>query len=238
MTACGGSSASSASGGSSNSGTTTTKVSVNLTNALFSSVTNGIVAPSLSITGTYNNVTVTGTGSYTRAPATSTTFDGNPASSQEVTLVTGTLTETGGATVIVPNAVGYLYSSSALDTIGVTTVDSTGAVTEYDAATTPIPYPTTITVGASGALSTFNRFTDATMDTYLGSNDWAYSVLANGSSTNSVILQVMQQIYDSGSTNPTIITTDYVVTSAGVMTLQSLRITILGVQDLTYTAAS
>jgi hypothetical protein len=76
------------------------------------------------------------------------------------------------------------------------------------------------------------------MDTYLGSNDWAYSVLANGSSTNSVILQVMQQIYDSGSTNPTIITTDYVVTSAGVMTLQSLRITILGVQDLTYTAAS
>lgn len=225
-----------ASGGGSSSSGGTTKVSVNLANAIASSLANGISAPTLAITGTYNNLSVTGTGAYTRAPASAVTFDSTAAAQQAVTLTTGTITESGGGTVAVPAALGYLYFNAAGALIGSTTVDATNTVTEYDVATIPTAFPTTITVGENGSLSTFNRFTDATQNTFLGSDTYAYSVLANGSSTSSVIFEVQEQIADSGSTNPTIVTTDYVVTNSGTMGLQSIRVTILGTQDLTYTA--
>jgi hypothetical protein len=190
----------------------------------------------MTIAGTYGSASATGTASYTLLPAASTTFAGNSTdSAQAATLVTSSLNVSGTGAVSVPTTYSTFVWDVSTNLVGMTLNDSSSNVLEYDVATSVVAFPSTITIGGSGSLATFNRYTDSTMSTSLGTIDTAYSVVANGSSTTSVVFELTEQIYDTGSSNPNSVTYDFVVNAGGTMSLKSIEINDLGTFDLTYT---
>jgi hypothetical protein len=177
-------------------------------------VTNGLSANvNLSGTVSVNGVSTafTGSGTFDRAPAVSTTFNGTSAVSQTTT-VSGTITVAGQSGPYSTSVTDY-YASSDSAFLG----EVSGS--EYDVAQAPLSFPTMVVGGSSGTLGTLTRYTDSTMSVSLGTAQVSYSVMAPVDPGSPIGVAVTTKIYD---TQNTLIETDvvnYTMTSSSVISL-------------------
>jgi hypothetical protein len=177
-------------------------------------VANGLSSNvALSGTVTANGVTTdfTGSGTFTRPPAMTATFDGTAASSQ-TTLVAGSVTAAGQTTPYSTSVTDYYASSDGAFLGEVST-------SEYDVAQAPILFPTSVVGGSSGTLGTLSRYTDSTMSVSLGTAQVSYSVMAPVDPGSPIGIAVTTKIYDAQNTLIETDVTNYTMTSIGVISL-------------------
>jgi hypothetical protein len=175
-------------------------------------VTNGLSANvSLSGTVVVNGVSTafTGSGTFTRPPAVSATFDGTAALSQTTT-VAGTIT-TNVQTAPYSTSVTDYYASSDSAFLGEVSSN------EYDVAQAPILFPTMV-VG-SGTLGTLSRYTDSTMSVSLGTAQVSYVVMIPVDPGSPIGIAVTTKIYDTQNTLLETDVTNYTMTSSNVISL-------------------
>ena len=177
-------------------------------------VANGLSSNvALSGTVTVNGVstTFTGSGTFTRPPAASATFNATAAMSQATT-VAGSVTADGQTSP---------YSTSVTDYFASSDGAFLGEVSagEYDVAQAPISFPTTVTGGSSGTLGTLSRYTDSTMSVSLGTAQVSYSTLAPVDPGSPIGIALTTKIFDTHSTLIETDVTNYTLTTGGVVSL-------------------
>jgi len=179
-------------------------------------VTNGLSA-NVALSGTVkvNGVSqaFTGSGTFTRAPGVSATFNSTLASSQTTT-VAGSITVAGQSSPYSTSVTDY-YASSDAALLG----EVSGS--EYDVAQAPIVFPTMIVGGSSGTLGTLSRYTNSTMSTSLGTAQVSYSVMAPVDPGSPIGVALTTKIYDTQNTLIETDVTNYTMTSSNVISLSS-----------------
>lgn len=197
--------------GSSDTGTTPATTSFPVQQALTYANANGL-QKTLNVTGTANNggtiYPVTGTLTFTKSAATGTTFNNVTAFASTATIV-GTLTLNGQSVPFNSSGTDYLNMSYA--PIGSA---ATGA---YCVATAPGVYPASATAGETGAVVTYNCYTDSTESTPSGAITQNYVTTAGTNNTLNVTFSTNRY----STTNAVLATAQatYNITSAGVPTL-------------------
>jgi hypothetical protein len=179
-------------------------------------LTNGLSANvALSGTVSVNGVSqaFTGSGTFTRPPGVSATFNATLASSQ-MTTVAGTITVAGQSSPYSTSVTDY-YASSDAALLG----EVSGS--EYDVAQAPIVFPTMIVGGSSGTLGTLSRYTNSTMSTSLGTAQVSYSVMAPVDPGSPIGVALTTKIYDTQNTLIETDVTNYTMTSSNVISLSS-----------------
>jgi len=177
-------------------------------------VTDGLSANvSLSGTVVVNGVSTafTGSGTFTRPPAVSATFDGTAAMSQ-ITTVAGTIT-TNVQTAPYSTSVTDYYASSDGAFLGEV------SASEYDVAQAPILFPTMVVAGSSETLGTLSRYTDSTMSVSLGTAQVSYLATAPVDPGSPIGIAVTTKIYDTQNTLLETDVTNYTLTSSNVISL-------------------
>jgi hypothetical protein len=167
----------------------------------------------LSGTATVNGVSTpfTGSGTFTRPPAISATFNGTAALSQTTT-VAGSITAAGQTNPYSTSVTDY-YASSDSAFLGEV------SASEYDVAQAPISFPTTVMGGSSGTLGTLSRYTDSTMSASLGTAQVSYSLLTPVDPGSPIGIVVTTKIYDTQSTLIETDVTNYTMTTSDVVSL-------------------
>jgi hypothetical protein len=183
----------------------------------------------MTVSGTVNDNAVTGTATFTEAPAVAATFNGMAALSQTVT-ITGTL-NAGGQQVPYAST-GVDYTTPAHEALGLSTA------AEYDVAQAPFSYPSSVVVGSTAVVGTFSRYTDSTMSVSLGTIDASYAVKADPTNSNAVIVEVIEQYFDTAHINVQNGQTNFIVTASGGVSLQSVSVQLIqpNTANLTFTA--
>jgi hypothetical protein len=187
-------------------------VDFNLQAGMAKMVANGLSSNvGLSGTVTVNGVSTafTGSGTFTRPPAVSATFNGTAALSQTTT-VTGSLTAAGQTAPYSTSVTDY-YAGSDSAFLGEVSAN------EYDVAQAPISFPTM--VGSSGTLGTLSRYTDSTMGVSLGTAQVSYSTLTPVDPGSPIGIVVTTKIYDTQNTLIETDVTNYTMTSSNVISL-------------------
>jgi hypothetical protein len=177
-------------------------------------VANGLSSNvALSGTATVNGVSTpfTGSGTFTRPPAISATFNGTAALSQTTT-VAGSITAAGQTNPYSTSVTDY-YASSDSAFLGEV------SASEYDVAQAPISFPTTVMGGSSGTLGTLSRYTDSTMSASLGTAQVSYSLLTPVDPGSPIGIVVTTKIYDTQSTLIETDVTNYTMTTSDVVSL-------------------
>lgn len=177
-------------------------------------VSNGLNANvGLGGTVTANGVstTFTGSGTFTRPPAVSATFNGNAALSQ-ITAVAGSITAAGQTSPYSTSVTDY-YASSDGAFLGEV------SASEFDVAQAPILFPTMVLGGSSGTLGTLSRYTDSTMSVSLGTAQVSYFVMAPVDPGSPIGVAVTIKVYDPQNTLLETDVTNYTMTSSNVISL-------------------
>jgi hypothetical protein len=177
-------------------------------------VTSGLssnVALSGNVTVNGVSTAFTGSGTFTRPPAVSSTFNGTAALSQ-TTKVAGSVTATGQTTPYSTSVTDY-YSSSDSAFLGEV------SASEYDVAQAPILFPAMVVGGSSGTLGTLSRYTDSTMSVSLGMVQVSYFVMAPVDPHSPIGVAVTTKIYDTQNTLVEADVTNYTMTSSSVISL-------------------
>jgi len=186
----------------------------NLQAGMAKMVANGLSSNvALSGTATVNGVSTafTGSGTFTRPPAVSATFNGIAALSQTTT-VAGSITAAGQTTPYSTSVTDY-YASSDSAFLGEVSAG------EYDVAQAPISFPTTVTGGSSGTLGTLSRYTDSTMSVSLGTAQVSYSLLTPVDPGSPIGIVVTTKIFDTQNTLIETDVTNYTMTTSNVVSL-------------------
>lgn len=179
-------------------------------------VTNGLSANvALSGTASVNGVShpFTGSGTFTRAPGVSATFNATLASSQ-MTTVAGAITVAGQSSPYSTSVNDY-YASSDAALLG----EVSGS--EYDVAQAPIVFPTMIVAGSSETLGTLTRYTNSTMSVSLGTAQVSFLATAPVDPGSPIGVAVTTKIYDTQNTLIETDVTNYTMTSSNVISLSS-----------------
>jgi hypothetical protein len=177
-------------------------------------VANGLSSNvALSGTVSINGVSTafTGSGTFTRPPAVSVTFNGTAALSQ-TTSVAGSITAAGQTTPYTTSVTDY-YASSDSAFLGEI------SASEYDVAQAPISFPNSVTGGSSGTLGTLSRYTDSTMSVSLGTAQVSYSLLTPVHPGSPIGIVVTTKIFDTQSTLIETDVTSYTMTTSNVVSL-------------------
>ena len=175
-------------------------------NGLSSNVT---LSGSVTVNGV--STSFTGSGTFTRPPAVSATFNGTAAMSQS-TSVAGSVTAAGRTSPYSTSVTDY-YASSDSAFLGEV---STG---EYDVAQAPISFPSMVVGGSSGTLGTLSRYTDSTMSVSLGTVQVSYSVMAPVDPGSPIGITVTTKIFDTQNTLLETDVTNYTMTTSNVVSL-------------------
>jgi hypothetical protein len=179
-------------------------------------LTNGLSANvALSGTVSVNGVSqaFTGSGTFTRPPGVSATFNATLASSQ-MTTVAGTITVAGQSSPYSTSVTDY-YASSDAALLG----EVSGS--EYDVAQAPIVFPTMIVAGSSETLGTLTRYTDSTMSVSLGTAQVSFLATAPVDPGSPIGVALTTKIYDTQNTLIETDVTNYTMTSSNVISLSS-----------------
>jgi hypothetical protein len=186
----------------------------NLQAGMAEMVTKGL-SSNVSLSGTANiggvSTAFSGSGTFTRPPAVSVTFNSTLALAQ-VTTVAGPIT-VAGQTAPYSTSVTDYYASSDSAFLG------EASASEYDVAQAPIMFPTTVMGGSSGTLGTLSRYTDSSMSIALGTAQVAYSTLAPVDPGSPIAIMVTTTIYDTHNALIETDVTTYTLTSSNVITL-------------------
>ena len=204
----------SACGGGNSPSTMQPNANYNLQAGMAEMVTDGL-SSNVALSGmvTVNGVSTafTGSGTFTRPPAVSATFNGTAALSQTTT-VSGSISAAGQSTPYSTSVMDY-YASSDSAFLGEV------SASEYDVAQAPILFPTMIMGGSSGTLGTLSRYTDSTMSVSLGTAQVSYSTLAPVDPGSPIGIAVTTKIYDTQNTLIETDVTNYTMTSSNVISL-------------------
>jgi len=205
----------SACGGGNNSGTSMPPPgNYDLQAGMAKMVANGLSSNvALSGTVTVNGVSTpfSGSGTFTRPPAVSATFNGTPALSQTTT-VAGSISAAGQSSAYSTSVTDY-FASSDNAFLGEVSAN------EYDVAQTPFLFPTMVLGGSSGTLGTLSRYTNSTMSVSLGTVQVSYLVLAPVDPGSPIGIEVTTKIYDTQNTLIETDVTDYTMTTSNVVSL-------------------
>lgn len=177
-------------------------------------VTDGLnsnVALSGTVTVSGVSTPFTGSGTFTRTPAVSATFNGTATLSQSTT-VSGTVTVAAQSSPYSTSVTDY-YASSNSAFLGEVSAN------EYDVAQTPIVFPTMIMGGSSGTLGTLSRYTDSTMSISIGTAQVSYSTLTPVDPASPIGIVVTTKIYDMQNTLIETDVTNYTMTTSNVVSL-------------------
>jgi hypothetical protein len=157
------------------------------------------------------STTFTGSGTFTRPPALSATFNAIAAMSQTTT-VAGSITAAGQSSP---------YSTSVTDYYAASDGAFLGEVSaaEYDVAQAPILFPMMILGGSAGTLGTLSRYTDSSMSVSLGTAQVSYSTLTPVDPGSPIGIVLTTQISNSQSTLIETDVTNYTMTSSDVVSL-------------------
>lgn len=181
-------------------------------------VANGLTS-NVTLSGTVitNGVTTpfTGTGTFTRPPGATTTFNSTAALSQTTT-VAGTITAGGQASMYSTSVTDY-YASSDGALLGEVSGSSSGS--EYDVAQTPIEFPTMVVPVTSQTLGTLIRYTDSTMSVSLGTAQLSYSATAATDSGGPIGVALTTKILDTQGNLVETDVTNYTMTSSNMISL-------------------
>ena len=186
----------------------------NLQAGMAEMVTDGLSSNvALSGTVTVNGVSTafTGSGTFTRPPAVSATFNGTAAMAQTTT-VTGSIMAAGQTSPYSTSVTDY-YASSDSALLGEV------SASEYDVAQAPIVFPTMVTGGSSGMLGTLSRYSDSTMSVSLGTVQVSYSTLTPVDTSSPIGIVVTTKIFDTQNTLMETDVTNYTMTSSNVISL-------------------
>ena len=189
-------------------------VDFNMQAGMAEMVTNGLSSNvTLSGTTTVNGVSTafTGSGTFTRPPALSATFNGIAASAQTTT-VAGSIMVAGQTTPYSTSVTDYFASSDDAFLGEMST-------SEYDVAQAPISFPTSLMGGGSGNLGTLSRYTDSSMSVSLGTAQVSYSTMAPVDFGSPIGIVVTTKIYDTQNTLIETDVTNYTMTSSNVISL-------------------
>jgi hypothetical protein len=149
----------------------------------------------LSGTLSYNNSSyaISGTLSFTLSPPTTTTFDSQ-------TALENTVTETGSISVSVNGQSSTLPVASTAQVYSTTNYSPLGATSanEYDVFQGTANIPSSVKVGDTGVIGTYNLYTDSSMATQTGRMQESYLVEAD--TANSVIIDIIDNTYDTSNT--------------------------------------
>jgi hypothetical protein len=177
-------------------------------------VTNGLNS-NVTLSGTVmvNGVSTafTGSGTFTRPPAVSVTFNGTAAMSQTTT-VSGSIMAAGQTSPYSTSVTDY-YASSDSAFLGEVSAN------EYDVAQSPIVFPTMIMGGSSAMLGTLSRYTDSTMSVSLGMVQVSYSTLTPVDTGSPIGIVLTTQIYNAQNALIETDVTNYTMTSSNVISL-------------------
>src|ERR1700722_608639 len=199
------------------------------------------VSATMSVSGTSNGSSATGTAQLTQSAAIASTFNGVPASAQ-TTAVSGTVTD---ANAPFPENYSFIqYDSSSYAILGLDTDFNT--VLEYDFGESMAPFPSSVMAGDTGVLGTMDLSIESQRDDHAGTIQVSYAVIADPNDADSVIVELIEKIFSTTNGNPDPNSPDqttqfnYALTAAGSMSLQSLSITypataISSEQTLVYT---
>jgi hypothetical protein len=228
LAACGGGGdGSSSSSSSSSSGSTAG--AFNLQAGVHNLLMTGLSA-NASLSGTVAGIAVSGSGTYTVQPGSSTTFNGGSALSQATT-INGTFTVATQTDQYTAITIDYF---SASDSAFLGEVDqSTAPASEYDVAGTPIQWPTSLTAGDSGDLGKVQRYTDSTQSVPIGSVDVSYSAAASGSA---LVVTITTKSSDASGNLQETVELKYNLSSANKLSLVSYSGEQVAGNSLTFTA--
>jgi hypothetical protein len=205
----------SACGGGNNSGTSMPPpANFDLQAGMAKMVANGLSSNvALSGTVTVNGVSTpfTGSGTFTRPPAVSATFNGTAALSQSTT-VAGSITAAGQTSPYSTSVTDY-YASSDGAFLG------EDSMSEYDVAQTPFLFPTMVVGGSSGTLGTLSRYTNSSMSVSLGTAQVSYLVLTPVDPGSPIGVEVTTKIYNAQNTLVETDVWDYTMTTSNVVSL-------------------
>jgi hypothetical protein len=183
------------------------------------------VTATLSVSGTSNGSSPTGTAQLTQSAAIASSFNGAPASAQ-TTALSGMYTDVTGTFPVSYSFVQYDSSSYAI--LGLDTDFNT--VLEYDFGESMAPYPASVMAGDTGVLGTMDLSIESQRDDHAGTIQVSYAVIADPNNADSVIVELIEKIFSTTNGNPDPNNPDqttqfnYALTAAGSMSLQSLSI--------------
>ncbi len=171
---------------------------------------------------------LSGSGSVTQSPVSSTTFEGVPAQQKSKT-VAGTITVTAGgipASSALPTTIGTTFLSPGFDLVGFTSVGA------YSVAAAPVTTPVTGRVGNSGTIGTFNTYASIARGLLLSTTVFTWTLSADTADT--ALFTLTQTVRNSS--NAVLATQDEVfrVTPAGGATRISASSVVSGLGTLTF----
>jgi hypothetical protein len=206
--------------------------SIDLGAAVGTLVTKGLSA-NVTLSGTVSGNAVTGSGTYALAPAVSATFGGvTNALAQALTAIFSI--SAAGQSLTVNSNVTYYYTTGTYTFLGEQDNNPPNS-TEFDIALPPLAYPSTVKVGDTAVLGTVMRYTDNTQGVALGTTTVSYLVKQGAAGSNTLIVELINEIHDrSGATTQTD-KTDYAVSASGAVSFV-LASSTLGADTLTVTA--
>ena len=158
-----------------------------------------------------------GSGVITVSPATTaTTFYVTPSQSINAWMATSTVTLnwtncTPATTKI--SEIDY-FDANSLQPRGFSTNSGFGVFLN------PPTYPSTVAADETGTIGTMNLYMNSTESTLLGYSDWSYSVVA-GSISNTVLITITAQTYNSSNALIETVSTVGQLTSSGTVTIKS-----------------
>jgi hypothetical protein len=164
-------------------------------------------AKSMPFTITAADGGTTGAGTLNEIALTSTSFEGMPAL-KKLTTVTGSITRNGVTTAL--SVSGESYVDSAYTPLG-------DAINAYGFVSGAVTIPTTATVGSAGAWYTENLYTSSSKAALVGTATVMYSIQADPSSSETVLLKIIKVIEDTNKVQ-TVTSATFRMTSTGALT--------------------
>jgi len=159
-------------GGNNNASTTSAQpVSVPLQAAIADEVDNGDTA-SFSVSGTIDNIAVTGSGTLADSAPVLATFDGATVLETKET-ITDTVVENGTPITVTETKEVFTNPNTAAEVGQINDDGSVDVITQVD------PIPASAPVGSSGVLGTGTEFSDMTQQTVVGTVEDTYVVESN-----------------------------------------------------------
>lgn len=165
-------------------------VSVPLQTVVANEVTSGMSA-SFTVTGTVDNVPVTGTGTLTDAPAVATTLNGAPVFETTET-VTDTITENGAPPIHESETTKIFRDPNTFATVS---EDRGGPVIDFP----PYTIPVSVKPGDGGVLIIGTLFSDSSRTNQIGTVQISFSVAVNTADSGTVLVTFSETEFDNNN---------------------------------------
>lgn len=193
---------------SSSSGSVTSSISFDLGQAKANLSANGVSQP-VDVSGKVNSVDISGSGTITESPATASTFEG-----QTALRVTGSFSGSvsGGGQTIPLGVSAQVYATTNYVPLG--EVLPSGEYWVAQAGSTSVP--TTVKVNDTAVTAKFNRYSDSSKTTLLGTAVRSYVIEPDTSKT--AIAKFLENEYDTSKTQVSSSQTSYRIDQFGSVT--------------------